>query len=55
MVEKPAEYAWSSYTMFIGKKEEKLINPDILLKYFKQDNKHKLYKEFVESKIKENL
>ena len=55
MVEKPGEYKWSSYTMFIGKKEEKLINPDILLKYFKQDNKHKLYKEFVESKIKENL
>lgn len=37
------------------KKVEKLINSDIVLKYFKYDNKHKLYKEFVESKIKENL
>ena len=55
MVETPSEYRWSSYTMFIGKKVEKLINSDIVLKYFKYDNKHKLYKEFVESKIKENL
>lgn len=55
MVEVPKEYKWSSYTMFIGEKEEKLINADIVLKYFKYDNKHKLYQEFVESKIKENL
>ena len=55
MVEMPTQYKWSSYTMFIGEKEEKLINADIVLKYFKHDSKHKLYKEFVESKIKENL
>ena len=54
MVEKPEQYKWSSYSMYIGEKNEELINADIVLKYFKHDNKHKLYKEFVESKIKEN-
>ena len=54
MVEMPTQYKWSSYTMFIGEKEEKLINADIVLKYFKNDNRYKLYKEFVELKIKEN-
>lgn len=37
MVEKPEEYKWSSYSMFIGEKEEKLINADVVLKYFKPD------------------
>lgn len=51
MVEKPEEYAWSSYTMFIGEKEEKLINSDIVLKYFKYEDRFILYKEFIEIKI----
>lgn len=51
MVEKPSEYIWSSYTMFIGKKEEKLINSEIVLKYFKYEERFMLYKEFIESKI----
>lgn len=38
MVKKPSEYRWLSYTIFIGKKEEKLINSEIVLKYFKKDS-----------------
>ena len=55
MVLKPEEYKWSSYTMFIGKKEERLINTETVLKYFKHNNKYKLYKEFVESMLTEKL
>lgn len=52
MVETPSEYRWSSYTMFTGKKEEKLINSDIVLKYFKYEDRFLLYKEFSDVKIK---
>lgn len=54
MVQKPSEYSWSSYSMFIGEKEEKLIDSGIILKYFNYVDRHKLYKEFVEAKIKNN-
>lgn len=54
MVEKPSEYKWSSYSMFIGKKEEKLINSDIVLKYFKYEDRFVLYKEFSDVKIKKD-
>lgn len=48
MVKKPSEYKWSSYEMFIGTKEEKLIKSDRILNYFKYEDRYKLYKEFVE-------
>lgn len=52
MVLKPEEYEWSSYSMFIGKKEEKLINSEKILSYFHEENKKQLYQEFVEISIK---
>ena len=38
MVDFPLDYKWSSYPMLIGKNEEKLINSEILLNYFKNEN-----------------
>lgn len=51
MVEKPEEYKWSSYSIFIGEIPEKLINSEMILNYFNNKDKHKLYKEFVEYKL----
>ncbi|MBU3190633.1 transposase [Clostridium bowmanii] len=46
MVEKPEDYRWSSYTMYTGEKDEKLITSKRVLSYFKEKG---LYKKFVES------
>lgn len=50
IVKKPEEYKKSSYSMLIGEEEPKLINPDILWRYFHNDDKHQRYKSFVELK-----
>ena len=42
----------SSYSMYIGKKEEKLISSERILSCFKNNNKRKLYQDFVESDIR---
>lgn len=52
MVDIPEEYKWSSYNMLIGKIEERLISSEILLNYFKYENRYKLYKEFIYKKLK---
>ncbi|MGL6106662.1 transposase [Romboutsia sp.] len=52
MVEMPGDYKWSSYQMLIGEKDVKLIDDEILLKYFKHENRFRLYKEFIEMKLK---
>lgn len=52
MVEKPEDYKWSSYSMYIGKKKEKLITTKEVLSYFRKGNERELYKKFVESVIK---
>ncbi|AKN33463.1 transposase [Clostridium carboxidivorans P7] len=52
MVERPEEYQWSSYGMYIGKKKEKLITTKEVLSYFQKINKRELYKNFVESAIR---
>lgn len=51
MVEKPEDYEWSSYPMYIGSKKEKLIFSEKLLSYFKNKDRE-LYKRYVESVIK---
>lgn len=55
MVKLPEDYEWSSYSMYIGKAEEKLISSDKILSYFKVTSKRELYKKFVESGIKIKL
>lgn len=55
MVTLPQEYEHSSYSMYIGSKEEKLINSSGILNYFNKARNRKLYKEFVESKIKASI
>ncbi|KRU30089.1 transposase [Clostridium sporogenes] len=55
MVDKAEDYKWSSYAMFIKKQNEKLINSNKILSYFKERNKRELYKDFVESYIKIDL
>lgn len=52
MVNRPEEYEYSSYSMYIGKKEEKLISSEKILSCFKDNNKRKLYQDFVESYIR---
>lgn len=55
IVEKPEDYKWSSYGMYIGDKKEKLITSNKVLSYFIQDNQRESYKYFVDSKIKETV
>ena len=52
MVDWPDEYKWSSYSMLIGEIDEKLIDSEIILNYFKYERRFELYKEFVEMKLK---
>jgi putative transposase len=52
MVEKTEDYCWSSYSMLIGLKDEKLIKSDKILSYFKIESCRELYRQFVESAIK---
>jgi len=47
----PEIYKWSSYRMFIGQGSG-LCNTEIVLNYFEYSYRHKLYKEFVEEKLK---
>lgn len=54
MVTKPTDYEWSSYSMYIGEKNEKNIDSRITLYRFKEESR-KLYKEYVESSIIMNL
>lgn len=42
MVEVPQEYKWSSYSMLIGENDEKLIDSNIILNYFKNEKRHGL-------------
>lgn len=51
MVKKPEDYHWSSYSMYIGEKEEKLIKSKGILSYFKKGKEIELYKKFVESDL----
>ena len=51
MVEMPEDYKWSSYSMYIGKQEENIVNREILLSYFKGD-RNELYRRYVEGEIK---
>lgn len=55
MVGKPEEYEWSSYSMTIGLSEEKIVNSEKILNYFKSSSSRILYRAFVESLIKNNL
>ena len=50
MVETPVEYDWSSYDVYLGEREDDLINEERLLSYFK-NNSRVLYKKYVESKM----
>ncbi|MCB2293919.1 transposase [Clostridium algoriphilum] len=52
MVKNPEEYPWSSYKIYVGEEKEKLIASERIFLYFKEENKHKLYRDFVESNIK---
>lgn len=46
MVERPEDYCWSSYSMYIGKGKEKLIHSESILSYFKGNRD--LYRQYVE-------
>ena len=50
MVDSPEDYSWSSYNVMIGKEDQQLVDKEILLEYFKGEDKFEEYKSFVESK-----
>ncbi|HEY5575792.1 MAG TPA: transposase, partial [Clostridiaceae bacterium] len=54
MVENPQDYEWSSYSIYIGLKEEKIIESERILSYFKRENARESYRCFVESAMKKN-
>ena len=54
MVDLPEEYECSSYEMFIGLKKEKLVTSEKVVSYF-CGNSRLIYKEYVESEIKQHL
>ncbi|MGL4655082.1 MAG: transposase [Sarcina sp.] len=54
MVEHPIEYKWSSYLCLTNKKSvDKIVNPELILGYFKYRNRYKLHRTFIEDKVKE--
>ena len=52
MVKKTENYSFSSYSMLIGLKEEKLIKSEKILSYFQKENCRELYRQFVECNVK---
>ncbi|MBU3134066.1 transposase [Clostridium gasigenes] len=50
IVNKPSEYKWSSYSMITGEIETELVNSDIILNHFNDENKYNSYKSYVELK-----
>lgn len=51
IVKKAEEYTWSSYSMYIGDREENIISSDNILYYFQEQNNREVYQKFVESII----
>lgn len=49
IVQRPEDYELSSYSVFIGLREEKLTDSSRILQYYKSDNFRELYKKFVEN------
>lgn len=50
------EYKWSSYRIYLGKQEDKLVNPKVILNYFKKSKNSdgaEEYKEFIEQGLRE--
>lgn len=50
MVDTPVEYKWSSYDVYMGKRESRIVSDIEILSYFK-NNSRQLYKDYVESKV----
>ena len=47
LVATPKNYKWSSYSVYIGKRKESIVNSEILLSYFIGDRRE-LYRRYVE-------
>lgn len=54
MVEHPKDYKWSSYDELTSLKDRKIVKEELILDYFKHRSRYKLYKKFIEDKIKES-
>lgn len=55
IVEEPDQYKWSSYLMITGKIKPELVNIDIVLDYFKYDNRFESYMNFIAVPPRSNL
>lgn len=53
IVKKPNQYPWSSYNVYMGTTTSELINKDMILCYF-GENDRDLYKQFVEAGNRHN-
>lgn len=51
IVSKPEQYNWSSYNVYLGKKENEIIDTSNILSYFKVKDPKKRYKDYCESVI----
>lgn len=50
LIEKPEDYKWSSYAMYIGNVKNEFVCSDKILSYFKDKNRE-LYKEYIECAV----
>ncbi len=48
IVKNPEEYRWSSLPIYIGLKQEVIVNSERILWYFQGDNPRQQYKAFLE-------
>lgn len=54
ITERPEDYEWSSYSMYMGSEKENLISSNRILSYFNYNNRD-LYKGYVDCAITEEL
>ena len=51
IVENPADYVWSSYNVYMGKRKDNIVNRKRILSFFESDNASEHYKKYVENII----
>lgn len=49
IVEKPEDYVWSSYNVYIGKRKDKIIHSEDILAFFDSNKSMNDYKKYVEA------
>lgn len=50
-MEKPEDYLWSSYSVYMGKRKDDIIHCEKILSFFYSDEAREHYKKYVESEL----